>query len=175
MRNKIVFEIFIFYYQRYKGRQPGGPWHTQDMVYLTPSPSCPIHHPSEMDILSIFHIGCWHNLCSQHIRFYPLLSFHILHRLNWKWNILSYLLNNYIHMLSVLHMTFHSIIQLLHQSSYEFFCFYIMLTSKYNTLWNKKSIFFFFKLKSQYYFYLLAIPLLLQGDFLYFDKAKIVI
>lgn len=61
MRNKIVFEIFIFYYQRYKGRQPWGPWHTQDMVYLTPSPSCPIHHPSEMDILSIFHIGCWHN------------------------------------------------------------------------------------------------------------------
>lgn len=165
MRNKIVFEIFIFYYQRYKGRQPWGPWHTQDMVYLTPSPSCPIHHPSEMDILSIFHIGCWHNLCSQHIRFYPLLSFQILHRLNWKWNILSYLLNNYIHMLSVLHMTFHSIIQLLHQSSYEFFCFYIMLMSKYNTLWNKKSIFFlsylfFFKLKSQYYFYLLAIPVI---------------
>lgn len=33
-------------------------------------------------------------------------------------------------------------------------------------------IFFFLKLKSQYYFYLLAIPPLLQGDFLYLIKLK---
>ena len=68
--------------------------------------------------------------------------------LKMKYSFLS--LNNHIHMFFNLHMTFHSIIQLLHQLSYEifFFCFYIMLTSKYKEVFGNivlVTLFVFFK------------------------------
>ena len=44
-----------------------------------------------MDILSIFHIWCSAGTTCVHKYISTSFFFHILHRVNWKWNILSYL------------------------------------------------------------------------------------
>lgn len=153
MRTKIVFDIFIFYYfyyQRYKGRQPWGPWHAQDMVHLTPSPSCPIHHPLRDGYPIYIPYLVQAQLAFTTHTFLPSSFFPHLASSELKM-IYSFLsLNNHIHMFFILHMTFHSkktwafiqsFINSINQVM-KFFCFYIMLMSKYNTPYNKKSIFF---------------------------------